>query len=72
MNLDQIQFSAIDPCLLRIYLDKMPPGRYHRRDDAPWALFRDGVMVCEISRRGAEPVDGLVAALVHILNTRKP
>lgn len=58
-----------DEALLRIYLGDMPKGNYHRRDDEPCAIYRDGSKVFDI-----HPADhaaaGLAAALVYLLNKR--
>lgn len=72
VDLGQIRLSTIDPHLLRIYLGKMPPGRYHLRDDSPCWLRRDGKRVAEVVAEDGESAEVLVAALVHILNTRTP
>jgi hypothetical protein len=56
---------------LRIYLDAMPRGQYHRRDDDPCGLYRDGSKVFDIHPRDAA-ADSLVGALVYLLNQRLP
>jgi hypothetical protein len=65
-----------DEALLRIYLSAMPLGNYHTRDKHPSLLFRDGkpvLFVTKHSECNASPsiVEGAVAALVHLLNTRE-
>ncbi len=59
-----------DPTL-RIYLDSMPRGQYHRKDDDPCGLYRDGSKVFDIVPRD-HAADCLVGALVYLLNKRGP
>ena len=54
----------------------MPLGKYHAKDSAPNVLYRDEVAVAIIDAGSKAAADdakssGLVAALVHLLNTRE-
>ncbi len=59
-----------DDRLLAVYLGSMPRGLYHRRDDDPCALYRDGSKVFDITPHDAA-ASGLVGALVYLLNKRE-
>lgn len=64
--------SRHDEALLRIYLSAMPLGKYHTKDSHPYDLYRDGKHVAHIdSADSGRAQEGLVAALVHLLNTRE-
>lgn len=56
--------------LFKAYLGHFPAGTYHRRDEAPGVLFRDGVKVLAIDPPTKEN-DGLLAAMVLALNHRQ-
>jgi hypothetical protein len=60
----------IDEVLINIYLSSMPPGNYHRRDDHPGGIYRDGSCCLEILPRCSE-VDLLAGAMVYLLNQRQ-
>ena len=55
--------------LLAQYLGVMPPGTYHRRDDDPCGLYRDGSKVYDLvpADKAGELV---IATLVLLLNKR--
>ncbi len=59
----------IDNGLLKIYTSSMPKGMYHRRDDHPGGIFRDGNLYLEI-RPWCPEADLLAGALVYLLNQR--
>jgi hypothetical protein len=63
--------------LLRTYIDQMPSGAYHVRDDMPLTLFRGGHEVLSLGcclnmfdRHDPKPAEGLIQALVCLLNAR--
>lgn len=64
-----------DEALLRIYLSAMPLGKYHKLDGTHRTLCCDGKAVaiidCGNRDHATERAEGLVAALVHLLNTRE-
>lgn len=55
--------------LLAQYLGHMPMGNYHRRDDDPCGLYRDGSKVYDIQPKDAA-AGQIVAVLVLLLNKR--
>ena len=65
---------TLDPSLLKLYTDPMPKGTYYRNDTVTSGVFRVGEPepVIIISTKDPKQTDGLVSALVLILNTRKP
>lgn len=71
--------SLRDESLLRECLSAMPLGKYHTRDGHPYRLYRDGVLQFSIhtdhiyaTKPGVtEGIQGCIAALVHLLNTRE-
>jgi hypothetical protein len=56
--------------LLAAYISLMPPGLYHRRDDDSCGLYRDGSKVFDLVPAD-RAVEGLVSAMVLILNQRR-
>lgn len=57
--------------LVRIYLDPLPKGTYHRRDDFPGELFVDGHRVASVNSGDSKIDAGLLAAMVLVLNNVK-
>lgn len=58
--------------LLDQYLRGLPPGRYHRRDDAPLTVFREGFgfLTFLSSELSDAQAGSIVSALVLLLNER--
>jgi len=68
--------SRYDEALLRIYLSAMPLGKYHAKHTNPSWLYCDGVAIALIDastpyNKNIPRNEGLVAALVHLLNARE-
>lgn len=62
--------SELDKALLKIYLDRLPKGTYHRRDDNPACLYCNGQPVALVANAPGDPklAEGICAVLVHVLN----
>lgn len=60
---------TIDERLLHIYTSTMPKGTYHKRDDQPGVIFRNGSPCLEL-RPPSHEADLLAGALVYLLNAR--
>lgn len=54
------------------YLSGKPPGRYHRRDDAPLTVFRDGIACLTVlhGETTEAQAGSVVSVLVLLLNER--
>lgn len=62
-----------DESILHQFLGTLPPGRYHRLDASPAAVYRDGELVLVIERHhptGRAAAEAAAASLVLLLNAR--